>query len=191
MSEYQCFRYVLDARPHGKKWVLFVSLRENVTALFEVCSNWIRWSTDNWTSLGRVFCGSFAVVGQQSLQGITSTTRQLMLESCKKAMRCLFIACTRSCALWETTSMLHSLCFGVEWRLIRSHQCWRTYVPCLAFHIWSWVVVPTDESQITGLKPQGDKESALGRWLGNPTVGEGNAQIGDSKKITISSRLSH
>jgi len=43
-----------------------LSLRKNVTDIYEVSSSWIRRSTDNWTSLGGVFCGSFAVVGQPS-----------------------------------------------------------------------------------------------------------------------------
>ena len=51
-----------------------LSLRKNVTDIYEVRSSWIRRSTDNWTSLEGVFCGSFAVVGQQSWQGITRTT---------------------------------------------------------------------------------------------------------------------
>jgi hypothetical protein len=36
VCEYQCFRYVSDARLCGKKWVLFVSLRKNVTDIYEV-----------------------------------------------------------------------------------------------------------------------------------------------------------
>jgi len=52
-------------------------------------------------------------------------------------------------------------------------------------------VVPIGESPIAGLRTQGSKESALGRWLGNSAMGEGYAQIDDSKKITITCWLSH
>ena len=48
--------------PLGKR---LMQSGENVTDLDEVCCSEFRRYTDNWRTLGGVFCGSFSLVGQQ------------------------------------------------------------------------------------------------------------------------------
>jgi len=66
-----------------------------VNDIYEVFNNPIRRSTANRARLGGVFCGSFAVVGQQIIQGITRNIAKvgnyLMLEICEKILiYCLY-----------------------------------------------------------------------------------------------------
>jgi len=93
-----CIRWPLS-------WPEMVSfcLWEELNDMYEVFNNWIRRSSDNGARLGGVFCGPFAVVGQQIIQGITrniaTVGNYLILEICEKTLIYWFIACTRSWAL--------------------------------------------------------------------------------------------
>lgn len=53
---------------------------ENMIDIDTVCFTGFRLRTNNWRTLGGVFYGSLAVVGQQRWQGIIRTTSLLMLE---------------------------------------------------------------------------------------------------------------
>jgi len=45
-----------------------------VTDMDEVCCSQFRWNTDDWITLGGVFCSSFSVVGQHIWQAIITKT---------------------------------------------------------------------------------------------------------------------